>query len=128
MTDAYYFPLQLNSDEFLNVDLILEETMHILIIGPLTSRLRESLLQNLSERNSQLSTKPIDSEDSQQEIIVISEHTRRAFNDCFVQMKASVSPLDKLAHLMTGLKVITNSVSLEKIPISLTMLYKKVKI
>ena len=48
------FLLQLNSDEFLNVDLILEEIMHTLILGPLTVHLREALrkhLNNISEES-----------------------------------------------------------------------------
>ena len=48
------FSSQLNSDEFLNVDLILEEIMHTLILGPLTVHLREALrkhLNNISEES-----------------------------------------------------------------------------
>jgi isoleucyl-tRNA synthetase len=46
--------MKLNSDEFLNVDLILEEIMHTLILGPLTVHLREALrkhLNNISEES-----------------------------------------------------------------------------
>ena len=51
--------LQLNSDEFLNVDLILEEIMHTLILGPLTVHLREALrkhLNNITEESTTTTT------------------------------------------------------------------------
>ena len=40
----------------------------------------------------------------------MSTSTMSAFRECFVQMRNSISPLDKLAHLLTALKVIINSV------------------
>ena len=40
----------------------------------------------------------------------MSTSTMSAFRECFVQMRNSISPLDKLAHLLTALKVIVNSV------------------
>ena len=40
----------------------------------------------------------------------MSASTMTAFRECFVQMRNSISPLDKLAHLLTALKVIVNSV------------------
>ena len=108
---------QLNSDEFLNVDLLLEEAMHALVIGPLTSRLRDSLRQNLMEKKSNPSQEPLtsnsddNSEIMKNEVAFVTQQTLNAFKDCFIQMKNSVSPLDKLAHMLTGLKVITNAVS-----------------
>ena len=111
------FVLQLNSDEFLNVDLLLEEAMHALVIGPLTSRLRDSLRQNLMEKKSNPSQEPLtsnsddNSEIMKNEVAFVTQQTLNAFKDCFIQMKNSVSPLDKLAHMLTGLKVITNAVS-----------------
>ena len=108
---------QLNSDEFLNVDLLLEEAMHALVIGPLTSRLRDSLRQNLMDKKSNPSQEPLtsnsddNSEIMKNEVAFVTQQTLNAFKDCFIQMKNSVSPLDKLAHMLTGLKVITNAVS-----------------
>ena len=60
-TNFHCFVFQLNSDEFLNVDLLLEEAMHALVIGPLTSRLRDSLRQNLMEKKSNPSQEPLTS-------------------------------------------------------------------
>jgi len=111
---------KLNSDEFLNVDLLLEEAMHALVIGPLTSRLRDSLRQNLMEKKSNPSQEPLtsnsddNSEIMKNEVAFVTQQTLNAFKDCFIQMKNSVSPLDKLAHMLTGLKVITNAVGEEK--------------
>ena len=116
-TNFHCFFFQLNSDEFLNVDLLLEEAMHALVIGPLTSRLRDSLRQNLMEKKSNPSQEPLtsnsddNSEIMKNEVAFVTQQTLNAFKDCFIQMKNSVSPLDKLAHMLTGLKVITNAVS-----------------
>ena len=91
--------------------------MHALVIGPLTSRLRDSLRQNLMEKKSNPSQEPLtsnsddNSEIMKNEVAFVTQQTLNAFKDCFIQMKNSVSPLDKLAHMLTGLKVITNAVS-----------------
>ena len=99
----------MNSDEFLNVDLLLEEAMHALVIGPLTSRLRDSLRQNLTEKKANPSEHP--NSEMKNDDTFVTQQTMNAFKDCFIQMKNSASPLDKLAHMLTGLKVITNAVS-----------------
>ena len=85
--------------------------MHVLIIGPLTPRLRESLSKSLTEKISPGNqTNSEDLKEQKDQMLTISLQTRKAFKDCFCQMRDSISPLDKLAHLMTGLKVITNAV------------------
>ena len=102
----------MNSDEFLNVDLILEEIMHTLVLGPLTVHLRESLRKHLSSESkpkSQQLLEPLDPNTCKPKNM--STATLTAFRDCFVQMRNSISPLDKLAHLLTALKVVINSVS-----------------
>lgn len=108
--------MQLNSDEFLNVDLLLEETMHILVIGPLTASLRESLRLQTSTFSTELPR--LDEENN--ELLKLSPTTQNAFKECFIQMRNSISPLDKLAHLLTGLKVLTNAVSAFVFSLSLT--------
>jgi len=98
--------MKLNSDEFLNVDLILEEIMHTLILGPLTVHLRESLRKHLTETRPKSQIDPLDPSSKPKNM---SASTLTAFRECFVQMRNSISPLDKLAHLLTALKVIINS-------------------
>ena len=80
--------------------------MHNLVIGPLTTRLREALAQHLTQEKPK-PQQPLFPDGHQLEL---SSQTKNAFRDCIQQMKTSVSPLDKLAHLLTGLKVVTNSV------------------
>ena len=99
----------MNPDEFLNVDLLLEETMHSLIIGPLTCKLRESLRVHLSSNPGIQGQASNEIEPAN--LLRLSKQTKNAFEECFIQMRNAVSPLDKLAHLLTGLKVITNAVS-----------------
>ena len=55
----------------------------------------------------------------------MSATTMTAFRECFVQMRNSISPLDKLAHLLTALKVIVNSVSINKLRIWEDTMYCK---
>ena len=98
---------QLNSDQFLNVDLLLEESMHALIIGPLTPRLRESLQHYYASTR----TDTLNSTNSNtSEINKLNTRDKKAFEDCMKQVKESLSPLDKLAHLLTGFKVVSNAV------------------
>ena len=86
--------------------------MHVLVIGPLTSRLRDSLRQHLTEKKSNTTETTTDnSAIKNDDVAFVTQQTMNAFKDCFIQMKNSVSPLDKLAHMLTGLKVITNAVS-----------------
>ena len=106
-----YFSLyfQLNSDQFLNVDLLLEESMHALIIDPLTTRLRESLQSYYaSTRTDTLNSTA--SNTSSSETSKLNTRDKNAFEDCMKQVNESLSPLDKLAHLLTAFKVISNAV------------------
>ena len=89
------------------MDLILEEIMHTLILGPLTVHLRESLRKHLTETKPKSQIDPLDPSSKPKNM---SASTLTAFRECFVQMRNSISPLDKLAHLLTALKVIINSV------------------
>ena len=101
------FLFQLNSDQFLNVDLLLEESMHALIIGPLTPRLRESLQHYYASTR----TDTLNSTNSNtSEINKLNTRDKKAFEDCMKQVNESLSPLDKLAHLLTGFKVVSNAV------------------
>ena len=86
--------------------------MHTLVLGPLTVHLRESLRKHLSSESkpkSQQLLEPLDPNTCKPKNM--STATLTAFRDCFVQMRNSISPLDKLAHLLTALKVVINSVS-----------------
>jgi len=73
----------------------------------LTTRLREALVQHLTQEKPK-PQQPLFPDGHQ--LLELSSQTKNAFRDCIQQMKTSVSPLDKLAHLLTGLKVVTNSV------------------
>ena len=98
----------MNSDEYLNVDLLLEEAMHALVTSPLTSSLSQSLRQHLTETKS--GVLPQD-QIGDGELVNLPQESIDAFKDCLNQMRCTISPLDKLAHMLTGLKVITNAVS-----------------
>ena len=82
--------------------------MHTLILGPLTVHLRESLRKHLSENKPKSQLDPLAEPSYKPKNM--SAPTLTAFRECFVQMRNSISPLDKLAHLFTALKVIMNSV------------------
>ena len=104
---------KLNSDQFLNVDLLLEESMNTLIIGPLTDYLRQSLQQHLqSIENKTVSALNTITEESEDSYKLKNARDKMAFEDCMRQVKDTLSPLDKLAHLLTGIKVVSNAVSI----------------
>ena len=104
---------KLNSDQFLNVDLLLEESMNTLIIGPLTDYLRQSLRQHLqSIENKTVSALNTITEESEDGYKLKNARDKMAFEDCMRQVKDTLSPLDKLAHLLTGIKVVSNAVSI----------------
>ena len=100
---------KLNSDQFLNVDLLLEESMNTLIIGPLTNYLRQSLQKHLQSIEKTALNTIEEEEDSYK---LKSTRDKMAFEDCMRQVKDTLSPLDKLAHLLTGIKVVSNAVSI----------------
>ena len=97
---------KLNSDQFLNVDLLLEESMHALIIGPLTEYLRQSLQLHTKPN---VPNNPMETESAESD--KLNSRDQMAFEDCMRQIKDTLSPLDKLAHLLTGIKVVSNTVS-----------------
>lgn len=95
------------------MDLLLEEIMHTLILAPLTPRLRETLGKHLmtAGTNNPRPSSPMPKSWPEEDRILLSQQTKNAFRDCLVRMRSSVSPLDKLAHLLTALKVLINAVS-----------------
>ena len=101
---------KLNSDQFLNVDLLLEESMHALIIGPLTEYLRQSLQLHTKPN---VPNNPMETESTESD--KLNSRDQMAFEDCMRQIKDTLSPLDKLAHLLTGIKVVSNTVSFTRL-------------
>ena len=124
-----YFQLQ--DDEFLNLDSILEEVLHLLVIRPLRDHLADlfhldfqksgclhllsSQMEKVRHETSKTCGKNISS--------IVSETIASDFpeidlpniiqvcKESFVQLEAAFSPAEKLTHLLTGLKQIVNLVS-----------------
>jgi hypothetical protein len=91
--------------------------MHILILtSQLTSRLRDLLEKHLLvDKHQRTSFNYQHGGSSHQSTSGCFKEpplaSLDAFKKCFIQLRNSVSPLDKLAHLLTALKVLLTSVS-----------------
>ena len=111
---------KLGQDEFLNIDSILEEVMHQLVVLPLQKHLsqlfaedfhRSGCLQLLSENISFALSKSKEEFNVPFEFVPNLRNTIDYMRQCFTKMKDSYSPVEKLGHLLTTIRYILTSVS-----------------
>jgi hypothetical protein len=111
---------KLRQDEFLNIDSILEEVMHQLVILPLKKHLsqlfaedfhKSGCLQLLSENMNFALSKSKEEFNIPLEFIPNLRNTIDFMRQCFAKMKDTYSPVEKLGHLLTTIKYILNSSS-----------------
>lgn len=111
---------KLRQDEFLNIDSILEEVMHKLVILPLKKHLsqlfaedfhKSGCLQLLSENMNFALSKSKEEFNIPLEFIPNLRNTIDFMRQCFAKMKETFSPVEKLGHLLTTIKYILNSSS-----------------
>ncbi|XP_020284481.1 protein sprint isoform X3 [Pseudomyrmex gracilis] len=111
--------LKLRSDEFLNLDAILEDVMMSLVVRPLREHVchlfidifaASGALQTLAENIQHAQGKTIHDLGVRTKIIPPSEENLERILKCIGRLQRADSPLEKLEHLLAAISAIFNSV------------------